>query len=183
MSHKPLWYVKEIPPELCDKAVEDFLIIDPSDASMGARGENKDHSKRNTTVRFIPSGHWFGYLLHGVAREGNIFCRWNFDIDAEENIQFAEYAIDQHYDWHVDVFPLLDTPINSDRKVSVVCLLSDPSEFEGGNLEIKLHQEYKTPLKKGSIIAFPSILQHRVTPVTSGLRRSATVWMNGPRFK
>jgi PKHD-type hydroxylase len=181
MSHKPIWYMREIPPELCDMAVADFLSVSPADANMGQNGETKNHAQRDTTVRFIPSGHWFGYLMHGVAREANLISRWQFDINGQENIQFAEYSIDQHYDWHVDVFPLADTGI--DRKVSVVCLLSDPSEFEGGELEVKLYAEYKAPLKKGTIIAFPSILQHRVTPVTSGLRRSATVWMTGPRFK
>ena len=181
MSHKPIWYLKQIPPEFCDKAVEDFLLVAPKDANMGQNGETKNHAQRNTTVRFIDSGHWLSYIMHGVAREGNFACKWHFDITGQENIQFAEYGPDQHYDWHVDVFPLGNQGL--DRKVSVVCLLSEPSEFEGGNLEVKLYSEYKAPLKKGTIIAFPSILQHRVTPVISGLRRSATIWMNGPRFK
>lgn len=181
MAHKSVWYMREIPPELCDKAVSDFLAIPPSDANMGSKGEQKNHDQRNTTVRFVPSGHWFSYILHGVGREGNVTCNWNFDITTQENIQFAEYGPEQHYDWHVDIFPLENNPL--DRKVSVVCLLSDPAEFEGGEFEIKLYQDYKAPLKKGSVIAFPSMLQHRVVPVTSGMRRSATVWMSGPRFK
>jgi len=181
VSHKPIWYLKQILPEFCDKAVEDFLLVAPKDANMGQNGETKNHAQRNTTVRFIDSGHWLSYIMHGVAREGNFACKWHFDITGHENIQFAEYGPDQHYDWHVDVFPLGNQGL--DRKVSVVCLLSEPSEFEGGDLEVKLYSEYKAPLKKGTIIAFPSILQHRVTPVISGLRRSATIWMNGPRFK
>ena len=181
MSHKPVWYLREIPPELCDKAVADFLTVPPSDANMGQNGEIKNHSQRNTTIRFISFGHWFGYILHGVGKEANKVCEWNFDITGYENIQFAEYGPEQHYDWHVDVFPLAYKDF--DRKVSIVCLLSDPSEFEGGEFEIKLYQDYKAPLKKGSVIAFPAILPHRVSPVTNGLRRSATVWMNGPAFK
>ena len=181
MSHKPIWYLKEIPPEFCDLAVNDFLKVPPKDANMGKEGEISNHVHRNTTVRFIENGHWFSYLMHGVAREANLMCRWTFDVNNHENIQFAEYAPGQHYDWHIDVFPLTEGIV--DRKISIVCLLSDPSEFEGGELEIKLYSEYKAPLKKGTIIAFPSILEHRVTPVLSGLRRSATVWMNGPRFK
>ncbi len=181
MSHKPIWYIKELPTEFCDKAVEEFSQVAPKDAGMGQSGERKDLTQRNTTVRFINPGHWFSYIMHGVAREANLACKWHYDITGQENIQFAEYGVDQHYDWHVDVFPLGEQGL--DRKVSVVCLLSDPSEFEGGEFEVKLYGLYKAPLKKGSVIAFPSILEHRVTPVTSGLRRSATVWMNGPRFK
>lgn len=181
MSHKPIWYIKQIPPELCDMAVADFLTLPSEDAAMGDNGQVKDYSHRNTTIRFAPSGHWFSYILHGVAKEGNFASGWLYDIAGYENIQFAEYGPEQHYNWHVDVFPMSHKDF--DRKVSVICLLSDPSEFEGGEFEVKLYQEYKAPLKKGSVIAFPSILEHRVTPVISGLRRSATVWLNGPKFR
>lgn len=181
MSHKPIWYVKEIPTQLCDLAVKDFLTFPIIDASMGKEGETKNYLQRNTSVRFINSGHWFSYIMHGIGIEANKSCKWNFEINDHENIQFAEYGPEQHYDWHVDVFPLADT--ETDRKVSIVCLLSDPAEFYGGDFEIKLYNTYKAPFKKGCIIAFPSILEHRVTPVITGLRRSATVWMHGPRFK
>jgi PKHD-type hydroxylase len=181
MSHKPLWYVKEIPAELCDLAIKDFLKVAPKDANMGQNGEVNNHEHRNTSIRFIDPGHWFTYLMHEVGREGNVTCRWQYEVNGQENLQFAEYGPNQHYDWHVDVFPLAVSP--TDRKISIICLLSDPEEFEGGDLEIKLYSQYKAPLKKGTIIAFPSILEHRVTPVISGLRRSAVVWMTGPRFK
>ena len=181
MAHKPLWYTAQIPTELCDSAVVDFLKVAPKDANMGKDGEVSNHEKRNTTVRFIESDHWFTYLMHGVAHKANTACDWRYELNAHENIQFAEYGLQQHYDWHVDVFPLAHGI--SDRKISVVCLLSDPSEFEGGDLELRLYSEYKAPLVKGTVIAFPSILEHRVTPVVSGLRRSATVWVSGPRFK
>lgn len=181
MSHKPIWYVKQIPPQFCDMAIADFSQFPAQDANMGKSGENKNHEQRNTTIRFVPSGHWFSYLMHGVAREANLNCRWMFDIDSNEDVQFAEYGPNQHYNWHVDTFPLAEGGI--DRKISVVCLLTDPSEFEGGDLEIKLYSEFKAPLTKGMVIAFPSFLQHRVTPVISGLRRTAVVWMTGPRFR
>jgi PKHD-type hydroxylase len=70
-----------------------------------------------------------------------------------------------------------------ERKVSVICLLSDPSEYEGGDLQIKLYQEYTADLKKGDMIAFPSMLEHRVVPIQSGARNSAVVWLNGPRMR
>lgn len=181
MSHKPIWYLKQLPVEVCDRAVEELLLLPTKDASMGENSEHSNHSQRNTTVRFADSDNWFGFVLHGIGREANQFCQWGYEITNYENVQFAEYGLNQHYDWHIDVFPLGFQEF--DRKVSIVCLLSDPSEFEGGELQIKLYDQYTAPLKKGSVIAFPSILEHRVVPVTSGLRRSATVWMNGPKFK
>ena len=72
---------------------------------------------------------------------------------------------------------------NTDRKITVICLMNDPSEFEGGELQIRLYGDFTPELKKGSLIAFPSVLEHRVTPVTKGVRYSATMWLSGPRFR
>jgi PKHD-type hydroxylase len=180
-THKPLWYLKELPEDFCDLAIKDFSIIQPADARMGQFAETENHQQRNTTVRFVDNGHWLPYIMHGIAREANQVCGWGYDITSFENLQFAEYGIDQHYDWHIDFFPLSEKEL--DRKVSVVCLMSDPAEFEGGDFEVRLYGTYKVPLKKGSVVAFPSILEHRVTPVTSGVRYSSTIWMNGPKFK
>lgn len=148
---------------------------------MGADGEEFDQKYRDTAVRFADSNHWFEIFMRQQAFAGNQECKWDYDVTEHENIQFAEYGPEQHYNWHVDVFPLSGMPM--DRKITVVCLLNDPSEFTGGEFQIRLYSEYTAPLVKGSIIAFPSILEHRVVPITSGIRKSATMWFRGPRFR
>ena len=60
-------------------------------------------------------------------------------------------------------------------------LLNDPSEFEGGNLEIA-GKAFNT-MKQGHAIIFASFLQHRVTPVTRGVRKSLVMWFGGEPFK
>lgn len=181
MTHLPIWFMGQIPTEVCDKASEDFMQLEARDATMGAKGEELSHINRNTTVRFAEKNHWFGQILHDYGTQGNATCGWGYEINDHESVQFAHYGVGQHYGWHVDNFPLAGLP--TDRKVSVVCLMSDPSEFEAGELQIRLYSEYTAPLVKGSVIAFPSILEHRVTPVTAGLRATATMWLSGPRFK
>jgi len=37
--------------------------------------------------------------------------------------------------------------------------------------------------KQGSIIVFPSLLMHQVTPVTKGERYSAVAWATGPQLR
>ena len=37
--------------------------------------------------------------------------------------------------------------------------------------------------KKGSILIFPSFVEHRVTPVTKGVRKSLVGWYEGPKFR
>ena len=71
--------------------------------------------------------------------------------------------------------------IGKTRKISMSLVLSDPDEYEGGQLEIwgKSIDVYK----KGSIIFFPSWMPHRVTPVTKGTRYSLVMWFIGAPFK
>lgn len=180
-KHLPLWYMGQLPVEVCDLAMAEYMAIPPRDATMGANGEEISHLNRNTTVRFAQPDHWFGNMMRGYGHKANKECGWDYDITDHEAVQFAHYGVGQHYGWHVDNFPLAGLPV--DRKVSVVCLMSDPSEFEAGELQLRLYSEYTAPLVKGSVIAFPSVIEHRVTPVTAGLRASATMWLNGPRFR
>jgi PKHD-type hydroxylase len=181
MNHKPIWLIGQLPEELCDKAIKEFMLVPAKAASMGEDGSHSDNSHRNTTVRFISPSHWLTGDLFSFGGYANKESGWDYAISGNENIQFAEYAVGQHYGWHVDNFPLGYQKV--DRKVTVVTLLSDPADYEGGDLFVKLYQEYKPELKKGSVIAFPSILEHMVTPVTKGVRYSAAMWINGPCFR
>ena len=75
------------------------------------------------------------------------------------------------------------------RKLSVTCQLSDPNDYEGGNLELgELSEDmtlkiYKAEKQKGSITVFPSFVYHRITPITKGTRYSLVVWNLGVPFK
>ena len=73
--------------------------------------------------------------------------------------------------------------------------LSDPSEYEGGNLEFDFRNQVDWELDKkakihscdeirprGSIIIFPSFVWHRVAPVTRGTRYSLVLWSLGDPF-
>lgn len=181
MSHLPIWYLGQIDSAVCDKAMAEFDLIPSQDAKMGAEGEITEHNKRSTTVRFAESGNWFGDLMFKHALEANATCGWDYTITGHENVQYGQYGEGQHYGWHTDTFTLSGNPM--DRKISVVCMLSEPDEFEGGEFLMRLYNEYQPELKKGTLMAFPSILEHQVLPVTKGLRKSAVIWAYGPRFR
>ena len=79
----------------------------------------------------------------------------------------------------LDVLGLHEPPV---RKISMTCLLSNPSEFTGGELEFM--EKNKIPnLKQGQAIFFASFLRHRVAPVKKGTRRSLVMWFGGQPFK
>jgi len=72
------------------------------------------------------------------------------------------------------------------RKLSMTTLLSD--SYEGGEFQFSGYAKEKCEIstpefsKVGSIIVFPSFLEHRVAPVTKGTRYSLVTWFVGPPF-
>jgi PKHD-type hydroxylase len=180
-QHLPIWYFGNIDPERCDQLIEENKTQAISKAAMGVDGEKLDDQYRSTSLVFLPFNHSLSYNMMAFALQANQECKWDYEINGRESIQFAKYETNQHYNWHTDTFTLSGK--DTDRKLTAVLLLNDPSEFEGGEFQVKLYSPYTAPLQKGSIIVFPSILEHRVTPVTSGVRYSATMWFHGPRFR
>ena len=113
------------------------------------------------------------------ATNGNHF---GFDgMTLTEYAQYTEYPEGGFYDWHVDndVNMAHEPPV---RKISMTCLLSHESEFEGGDLELMTEGKI-AKLKQGQAIFFASFIRHRVAPVTKGVRKSLVMWFGGPPFK
>jgi PKHD-type hydroxylase len=152
-------------------------------------GNGKDDI-RSSKVRWIPqdTNWWWLYekLSNMVVEANNIL--WDFDLySIPERIQYTEYYAKEkgHYTWHQDIGP----GMLSKRKISITVQLSDPNEYEGGDLELftgGLYDEknFKKAYKgAGSVFIFPSYLLHRVTPVTKGIRRSFVLWVGGSHYK
>ena len=113
------------------------------------------------------------------ATNGNHF---GFDgMQITELAQYTEYPSGGFYDWH------MDSDVNfahepTVRKISMTCLLSHESEFEGGELQME-KEENKVILKQGQAVFFASFIRHRVAPVTRGVRKSLVMWFGGPPLK
>ena len=73
------------------------------------------------------------------------------------------------------------------RKISMTVNLTDPNNYDGGNLKFDLGPHIKKDRFKvcddirpqGSAIVFPSFTYHCVTPVTKGTRYSLVLWCLG----
>ena len=98
-----------------------------------------------------------------------------------EYAQYTEYPEGGFYDWHVDndVNCAHEPPV---RKISMTCLLSPESEFEGGELEL-ITEDKVAKIKQGQIVFFASFIRHRVKPVIKGNRKSLVMWFGGTPFK
>ncbi|MEW7277819.1 2OG-Fe(II) oxygenase [Aquimarina sp. 2201CG1-2-11] len=149
-----------------------------------ASGQNND-GYRKSEVKWLTSQMEGAYWLYQKFAELSMNANdqlWQFDLTGLlENIQYGVYRSDGgHYDWHMDV----GGGTTQKRKISIVLQLSDPKDYEGGELEMFVSKDVqKIPKKKGAVILFPSYCMHRVTPVTKGERRSIVLWVSGPALK
>jgi predicted 2-oxoglutarate/Fe(II)-dependent dioxygenase YbiX len=66
------------------------------------------------------------------------------------------------------------------RKLSFSLLLSDPDDFEGGDLVFS--SAIPPSRVQGTLTVFPSYLVHQVSPVTRGVRDVVVGWAIGPAF-
>lgn len=147
-------------------------------------GENPANTVRKSNIRWVPYSDDFNWVydrIMGYITEANN-ALWDFNLHTViDQIQYTEYQGNGgHYDWHLDIGP---NSINH-RKVSVVVQLSNPDDYVGGDLELHPgNTSFAVPRKKGAVVVFPSFLLHRVTPLTSGLRRSLVLWAGGEPYK
>jgi len=152
-------------------------------AEVAQTGAGSDLSYRRSKVDWIgnaPDTEWVFKKLGEVVSILNAKY-FNFDlIGFGEHLQLTNYDNAEHgmYGWHQDY------GVGASRKLSMVVQLTDPSEYEGGNLQIRTEKEPNTVRKQRGLIAvFPSYVLHQVTPVTQGSRQSLVAWVSGPRFK
>lgn len=119
--------------------------------------------------------------LGGIAiAVNNDFFHYN--LTWMEDLQFTEYTEGQYYTSHKDA----GYDAGYARKLTLVMQLTDPSEYEGGELLLYDNTIEKPSIAdktKGAITIFPGWIVHEVKPVTKGIRHSLVCWFNGPRFK
>ena len=172
-------------PEQCNQIIASGRAQKPQEAQVGMNkpGGGTDTKKRVTTISWIPfkeMGHMYQDLNLFIQKTNENHFGFG-DIRVTENAQFTEYPEGGFYDWHMDcdVNMTHEPPV---RKISMTVLLNDPSEFEGGHLELMAPGKF-AELKQGHAIIFASFLNHRVNPVTRGIRQSLVVWFGGKAFR
>ena len=189
---EPIWrsYVVEttqpiFSPKQCQMVIDKGLSLkkEAAGVGMGTSKSGVDTKKRITTISWIPFKEMLPMYkdIEATMLKANN-NHFGFEgMQLTEPGQFTHYLTGGFYDWHMDndVQGKHQQPV---RKISMTLLLSDPSTFEGGELEI-MAKGKTAKLKQGQAMFFASWLQHRVKPVTKGERYSLVMWFGGPSFK
>jgi len=152
-------------------------------ASLGGRevGDQYGHIRitRVAAIRHASQILWLYERMAGIVKTLN--RHYQFDLKGfSESFQYMVYRDSEggHFDWHIDQGP------QPPRKLSLTLQLTDPSRYEGGELQFNAGDMIiSAPRDRGVAIAFPSYVVHRVTPVTAGTRKAIVAWVTGPNFK
>ena len=160
----------------------------------GQKGNYKpDAASRRSDIAWC-NDQWLYDIILPFMERANQEAGWRYEIKASESCQITRYKKGGFYGFHNDGagdhLSAYDNPGNAFihghvRKLSMSVMLND--NFEGGAFEFASYSKEKciiTPIKPvaGSIIVFPSATEHRVTPVTKGIRYSVVCWFLGPPF-
>ena len=190
---EPVWksYIVEtiepiFTPKQCQMVIDKGMSLKSEQASVGMGqkpGGGYDPKKRVTTISWIP----FSHMMEMYKQIENQMIKANNNhfgfqgMRLTEPAQFTHYLEGGFYYWHMynDIHVKHQPPV---RKISMTLLLSDPSTFDGGELEF-MSKGKRAKLKQGQAIFFASWLMHRVKPVTRGDRKSLVMWFGGPSFK
>jgi PKHD-type hydroxylase len=174
--------------EEIDKLIEYCDQLPASKGTVGGSAPDEDISTiRESKVSWVglnPDTQWIYDRLAFIIRQLNGQF-YKFDIYGfSEDLQYTTYNEEDsgHYTWHLDAGVSYNGA--APRKLSVVVQLTDPAEYEGGDLELfSSANPTQVTKQKGLVAAFPSYMLHRVSPVTKGIRKTLVVWVCGPSFK
>ena len=178
-----------------DSGVDTKKATTDEERKIGRKPDFKPNHQTRISEVFWSVDEWLCETIWPYMQEANQEAGWQYDIKAAESVQLTRYRKGGFYRFHTDGFgdhlSAYHNPQNAFlhgyvRKLSMSIMLND--NFEGGSFEFASYSKEKceiTPIeaKVGDIIVFPSSMEHRVAPITKGVRYSLVNWFLGPPFK
>lgn len=161
--------------------------------------ESIEYSHRNSDVLFLDDNvelDKYEKKIVDVVKKVNDNV-YNFDLTSYMHPQYTIYKEDMYFDWHPDgPLALMDSrgmnlvPEYLEwRKLSAVLSLTDEKKYVGGDFQIfnlscnPYDCLHTLRLDAGSMILFPAFIQHKVTKVDLGTRKTLVYWFCGPRWR
>ena len=210
MALQSVWFFTGLPSDIINSLEKDLEkhFDDMGDSKLISNVLDEDVRKSKNT--WIPTTHWItGWLWHYVQAANRNNFLYDISFIESESMQYARYGVGEYYHWHSDTsipvqykpqIQISATESTTDdnylreraaiknelvRKISFSLQLSDPDDYEGGNIQFidESNQNYIAPRQKGSLIIFDSRTKHRVCKVRSGVRKSIVGWVVGQRWK
>jgi len=181
----PCLYSSVFTPSQIDQVVK-FCTLTPLEPTSdiiknGKKIPNNNLSRNSKVFNYNDSLKSFFKTLDNYIGISNKET-YNFELNSYLEHRYMEYSTSKEgLNWHLDIGP----GKYNKRKLSYSIFANNPSEYEGGDLEIILDHDktFKVPKEKGNLVIFPSYLLHRVTPITKGVRKVIVGFIGGKPFK
>jgi PKHD-type hydroxylase len=206
MAHQTVWYFSGLSEKVIESIEEDLRVYDNEVNDSILTGNVVDHKIRNSKNTWIPTSHWIaGLAWHYVERSNRENFLYDIDHIDGESMQYTHYGVGEYYKWHSDAdLSSAYTPESGEgrtweshenylnkkcekiRKLSFIIQLSNPEDYDGGNVQFMSlggKKSYFLPREKGTIAVFDSRADHRVHKITRGKRKSIVGWVVGPRWR
>lgn len=176
--------------EECDAIIGSIPhnILEPGRLSSDGVSAHVDSSRRIALSHRL-SKDKYGWVYEKAAKAVREVNNSYFQVDITgflENALYMKYPSSPileecgFFDWHKDIgagYPGL-------RKISMSVSLSSPDDYEGGDFHVFDGKDINHgKLEKGTGIAFPSFIQHKVGRVTQGERHVLVFFVSGPRYR
>lgn len=173
-------------PEECDRIVD--AVVEnggwrPASVTGSGYDDGVDPDTRSTLSAPLPPS-VAGPTLQTIGRavaEANAET-WRYDLTGFVPFEIPtvlryEAAVADHFRSHIDA-----GPSHSTRKLSFSLQLTDGATYQGGDLLFgdRLAEGYRN---QGSLVVFPSVSLHEVTPAFRGIRHTVVGWIHGPTLR
>ena len=154
---------------------------------MSRRDSPAGYSTKTSTVKHVK----FGNIRHVLQNPSCIesVLEWNEEevgydlhfLTGEKILNYNVYRKGTEYTWHIDG---VGKSVAYDMKFTCLLNLSE-SKVKGGDLSLfeagpVCVKDFNKP---GALIVFPSYIPHKVDKIISGIRKTLTIWLNGPKFR
>ena len=163
----------------------DSLVLEKAELSVGGQGYENIRSTLVAWVDRNPETEMLYRRMEDAVLALNARY-FRFDLSGMANFQYALYGGPEggHFDWHKDYGRDPGDPAREPRKLTLSLQLSDPSGYEGCELQVRAGNKIDVaPKARGTLVAFPANVLHQVTPILSGVRKTLVVWAVGPDFR
>ena len=135
VPHNYYYYIKAISKEICEKiaAIGRNKILNPGTVLEPGGKKIIDKNLRDCKVIWINEP-WIYELLNPYISEANEKAGWNFDIDWNQDMQYASYNKGHYFGWHSDQGANVYDTDNKNlkgkiRKISLSLQLTDPNNY------------------------------------------------------
>lgn len=178
--HSWAYWEQAFTKEECEKIIS--IGNDRTQRQAKTRGQSHQKIRKSEVAWLYPSDdmEWAYRRMTDIIMSLNDRF-FKFDLfGATEGFQFTKYsAPGGKYGKHID-----SAPGNLIRKLSFTVQLSDPNDYQGGDLCLYLGDSPEVMKREqGYVAVFPSYVLHEVKPVAQGTRYSLVSWITGKPFR